>query len=78
MADSRYKLFFVYCHNNVNCADDQVIKVKAKTKVSAKRLVAGVYGHRCAIGRVYTNKGLKRFDSEWHSLLWGVPPSIVE
>jgi hypothetical protein len=25
-----------------------------------------------------TLKGLKRFEPEWHALLWGVPPDIVD
>ncbi len=78
MARGGMKLFFVCVHNNTDCRDDDVIKVRARTKGNALRLVAESLRPGKTLGRVYTHKGLKRFDPEWHALLWGVEPQYEE
>lgn len=87
MADSRYRLFFVYLHNARDNRDDRVVKVRARTKGGAKRLVADGEGlglshfgipDRYGIGQVFTLKGLKRYHADWHALLWGTEPEYEE
>lgn len=78
MADSRHRLFFIYCHNRIDPKDDVVLKVMSSTKYKALQLVKGKYSCKYRLGRVMTLKGLKRFEPEWHALLWGVPPDIVD
>jgi hypothetical protein len=50
----------------------------SSTKYKALQLVKGKYSCKYRLGRVMTLKGLKRFEPEWHALLWGVPPDIVD
>lgn len=78
MARSSLKLFFVYVHNNTDVRDDNIIKVLARTKGRAKSLVSERERGNVCVGSVMTRKGLKRYDAEWHALLWGVEPEYVE
>lgn len=78
MAHGSLKLFFVYVHNNTDVRDDSVIKVRARTRTRAKSLVVQSERGNVSVGSVMTLKGLKRFDPEWHALLWGVEPQYVE
>lgn len=79
MANSSLKLFFVYMENNTDRQDDEVWKIRAKTKPSARKLALNhPSAHRFTVRSVMTRKGFKRSDPEWHALLWGVEPEITE
>lgn len=78
MARGGMRLFFVYLHNTTDVRDDEVVKVRARTKPRALRLVECNTRPNFQIGSVMTGKGLKRFDAEWHALLWGQKPQYEE
>jgi len=78
MAHGGMRLFFVYLHNNTDVRDDEVVKVRARTKPRALALVKERVRSNFTVGKVMTNTGLKRFDAEWHALLWGGKPQYVE
>ena len=78
MAHGGMKLFFVYLHNNTDERDDEVVKVRARTKNRALAVVEPQTRENFTVGSVMTGKGLKRFDAEWHALLWGQKPQYEE
>jgi len=78
MAHGNMRLFFAHYRNKVDHRDDGVIKIAAKTKPAAKRLAEQRCSHRFTLGRVMTRKQLRRWDPEWHALLWGQEPSLVQ
>jgi hypothetical protein len=70
------RLFFVHLENQTDRADDDVVKVLASTKPKAKALVM-VRSNFC-LSSVMTRRQFKRWDPEWHALLWGAEPSYVQ
>ncbi len=64
-------LFFVYIENNIDRSDDNVLKIKAKSKKEAEE-IASKYNndYKETISRVFTMKEFIDFDPEWHTLLW--------
>jgi hypothetical protein len=72
-------LFFVHPENQTDRADDEVVKVQARTKPKAKKLVEDRWTRRnFCMGRVMTCRQFKRWDPRWHAFLWGTPPSFVQ
>lgn len=69
------KLFFAYLHNTADSQDDEVLKIKAKTKSRALDLATDyIERHgRFTLGEVMRRKRLKRAYPDWHALLWGLP-----
>lgn len=66
------KIFAVYLHNKADSRDDMVVKVKALSKKLAKEAVEDSENcYRFNVGNVFTLPQLKKFDPEWHALLWG-------
>lgn len=72
-------LFFVCVENKVDRRDDNVLKIKAKSKKDAKVIAYDYikekkwkdYQNIIEIGRVFSKKEFLDFDPEWHALLWG-------
>lgn len=78
MAHGSMKLFFVMLFNTTDERDDDMLKIKAKTKPKAKEAAEEyVRDHpNYTVGPFYTRKTLKLCQPDWHSLLWGVEPHI--
>ncbi len=79
MAQGSMKLFFVMLFNITDERDDDMLKIKAKTKPKAMDAAArhvADRGHRFTLGEVMTLKKLKKLHPDWHALLWGVEPHI--
>jgi hypothetical protein len=73
MAHGSKRIFFVFLENNTDRRDDECLKVRAKTKPEAKKIAEAHCRSNFTVGKVLTSKGLKRYDPEWHALLWGQP-----
>lgn len=79
MANGSMRFYYVYMENNTDSRDDEVWKIRARTKDRAKRLAEqDSRSFRFAVRQVFTQKGIKRYDPYWHTLLWGCPPIIDE
>ena len=73
MAHGNVRLFFAMLENNRDACDNECLKIRAKTKLEAKRIAEARCRSNFTVGEVLTLKGLKRYDPEWHALLWGLP-----
>ena len=68
------KYFFVWLANQTDRQDDEVLKVRAKTKLQARRIAEEECDdYRFYIADVYTAQQFKKWDPWWHALLWGKP-----
>jgi len=73
MAHGNVRLFFVMLENHTDTRDNDCLKILAKTKPEAMRIAEAHCRSNFSVGTVFTRKGLKRYDPEWHALLWGLP-----
>ena len=73
MAHGSKRLFFAMLENGTDSRDNDCLKILAKTKSEARRIAEARCRYNYTVGSVFTRKGLKRYDPEWHALLWGVP-----
>lgn len=66
--DHEVKIFYVYLHNRTNSLDDNVVKVKAKSKKEVRENFE--YDRsRFSFGEAYTPAEFRKVDSFWWSLL---------
>jgi len=65
------KIFFAWLCNKVDNRDDEVVKLRASSKRQAKKIAENYVGYRFTLGNVFTQKQFKRYEPDWHALLWG-------
>lgn len=64
--------FFVWLRNHTDMRDDEVLKIKAASKATAKTEAGRYYfPNRFSIHHVYTRHEFKKFEPWWHAHFWG-------
>lgn len=65
------KYFIAWLRNNTDIRDDEPIKIKAKDKTEATKIVSTYLRNRFSLRGVYTLSEFKKIEPWWHAQFWG-------
>lgn len=65
------RYYFIWLHNKTDRQDDNVLKIRAQSKGQATRIAHQMCRPNFNIGRTFTRQEFKKYDPDWHAMVWG-------